>query len=113
MIYFVGLIAGFVNGFFASGAGQLIVFYLIFILKIDSHIGRSVSIGVLCISSIFSIYGYSKFIDFEISKIITIIIIAAITGIVGSKIMNKVDSKILNLISGIVVTSLAIYGLCR
>lgn len=113
MIYLIGLISGFVNGFFASGAGQILVFYLVFILKIDSHIGRSVSIAVLSITSIFSIFGLSNTVDFEFNKIILLIFISGICGIIGSKIMNKIDSKILNLVSGIIVVSLAIYGLCR
>ena len=113
MIYFIGLLAGFVNGFFASGAGHIIVFYLVFILKIDSHVGRTVSIAVLCITSIFSIYGMRDVVKFEVDKVIMIICISAVCGIVGSKIMNKIDSKILNLISGVIVVSLAINGLCR
>jgi hypothetical protein len=113
MIYLIGLIAGFINGFFASGAGQILVFYLIFIMKIDSHIGRSVSIAVLCITSIFTIFGLKDVAKFELSKTIIIVIVSLICGIIGSKIMNKIDSKILNLVSGIIVVSLAIYGLCR
>jgi uncharacterized protein len=113
MIYLIGLIAGFVNGFFASGAGHIIVFYLVFILKIDSHVGRTVSIAVLCITSIYSIFGLRNVVNFELNKVILIICISGICGIIGSKIMNKIDSKILNLLSGVIVVSLAIYGLCR
>ncbi|MDD2375932.1 MAG: TSUP family transporter [Clostridia bacterium] len=113
MIYFVGLISGFVNGFFASGAGNIIILYLVFILKIDSHVGRTTSIAVLCITSIFSIFGLRNIVNFEFDKIILIICISGICGIIGSKIMNKIDSKILNLVSGIIVVSLAICGLSR
>ena len=113
MIYFIGLIAGFVNGFFASGAGQIIVLYLVFILKIDSHIGRTISIAVLCITSIFSIFGLRNVANFELDKVVLIIFISGICGIIGSKIMNKIDSKVLNLVSGIIVVSLAVYGLSR
>lgn len=113
MIYIIGLIAGFANGFFASGAGQILVFYLVFILKIDSHVGRSVSIAVLSTTSIFSIFGLIGSVDFEFDKIVLLVLISGICGIIGSKIMNKFHSKILNLVSGIIVVSLAIYGLCR
>lgn len=113
MIYFIGLISGFVNGFFASGAGSIIILYLVFILKIDSHIGRTVSISVLCITSMFSLFRLRDVVNFQIDKVILIICISAICGIIGSKIMNKIDSKVLNLVSGIILVSLSIYGLCR
>jgi len=113
MIYLIGLIAGFVNGFFATGAGHIIVFYLVFILKIDSHVGRTISIAVLSITSMFSIFGLQSNAKLEFNKIILIILISGICGIIGSKIMQKIDSKILNLVSGIIVVSLAVYGLCR
>ncbi len=113
MIYLIGLIAGFANGLFASGAGQILVFYLVFILKIDTHIGRSVSIAVLSITSIFSIFGLQSVANLELKKTILLIIISGICGIIGSKIMHKIDSKILNLVSGMLVVSLSIYGLCR
>lgn len=113
MIYLVGLIAGLINGFFATGAGHIIVFYLVFILKIDTHIGRSVSVAVLSITSIFTIFGLLKVTNFELNKVIIVIVASAIGGLVGSKIMHKIDSKVLNLVSGIIVVSLAIYGLCR
>ena len=113
MIYFIGLISGFVNGFFASGAGNIIVLYLVFILKIDSHVGRTISIAVLSITSIYTIFGLINVVNFEFDKVVLIIVISGICGIIGSKIMNKIDSKILNLVSGIIVVSLAVYGLCR
>lgn len=113
MIYLIGLIAGFLNGFFASGAGHIIIFYLVFILKIDSHIGRSVSIAVLCITSMFTLFGLKDVAEFEMDKVIYIVIISGICGAIGSKIMHKVNSKVLNLVSGIIVVSLAIFGLCR
>ena len=113
MIYFIGLTSGFVNGFFASGAGNIIILYLVFILKIDSHVGRTTSIAVLCITSLFSVFGLRDVANFQIDKVILVILISGICGIIGSKIMNKIDSKILNLVSGIIVVSLSIYGLCR
>lgn len=113
MIYFIGLISGFVNGFFASGAGNIIILYLVFILKIDSHVGRTISIAVLSITSIYTIFGLRNVINFQFDKVVLILVISGICGIIGSKIMNKIDSKVLNLVSGIIVVSLAVYGLCR
>ncbi len=109
MIYIIGLIVGFLNGLFASGAGQILVFYLIFIKKLDTHLMRGVSVAVLSVASIISIFGYSSFVEFDILKIITIAIVAAITGFLGSKIMKKIPANYLNLISGVLILVLTIY----
>lgn len=111
MIYLIGLIVGVLNGLFAAGAGQILVVYFIFSLKIDSHVSRAVSIAVLSIASIFSAVGYSRFVDFDIFKIIVIAIISFFAGIIGSKIMKKLESNVLNLISGLLITVLAIIRL--
>lgn len=109
MIYFIGLLVGFLNGLFASGAGQILVFYLIFIKKFDTHLMRGVSVAVLSLASAISIFGYSSFIEFDIIKVLVIIIIAAITGYVGSKLMKKIPANILNLISGVLILGLTVY----
>ena len=109
MIYFIGIFVGFLNGLFASGAGQILVFYLIFIKKFDTHLMRGVSIAVLSIASIISIFGYSTFINYDISKVVVLGVISAITGYIGSKLMKKISSNVLNLISGILLVGLTIY----
>ncbi len=109
MIYFISLITGILNGVFASGAGQILVIYLVFIKKIDTHIARALSVSVLCISSVFSIFGYMNFIDFEIKYVITFAIISAITGMIGTKLMKKIPADILNIISGVLIVSLTLY----
>jgi len=113
MIYLIGFLAGILNGFFATGAGQIIIFYLVFIMKIDSHIGRGVSIAVLSVASVFTITGYTNFVKFDLVKVIVIVGISCITGIIGSKFMDKINSKVLNFSSGIIVVCLAIYGFVK
>lgn len=109
MIYFIGILVGLLNGLFASGAGQILVFYLIFILKKDTHMSRALSVSLLSISSIFAIFGYSKLVDLKIDIIITLIFIAIISGLIGTKLMKKIPADILNLISGVLIVSLTIY----
>ena len=109
MIYLVVFFVGILNTLFAAGSGQVLVFYLIFILKLETHKVRALSVALLSISSIFAIFGYKNFIDFEPGKILTLAIIASITGIIGTKLMKKIPSNILNLISGILLVSLTIY----
>ena len=109
MIYFVSFIVGILNGIFASGAGQVLVFFLIFIMKIETHKVRALSIAVLSVSSVFAIFGYKEYIDLNVIKITRIILITGITGIIGTKLMKKIPSEILNLISGILVVGLTLY----
>ncbi len=109
MIYFVGLLCGFLNGLFASGAGQVLIFYLVFLKKYDTHKMRALSVAILSVASIISIFFYSSFVSFDITKIIVLAVISAIGGFLGAKIMKKIDSNILNLISGILIISLTLY----
>lgn len=109
MIYFIGILVGLLNGLFASGAGQVLVFYLIFILKKETHISRALSVSLLSISSIFAIFGYLKMVELKFSIVISLIIIAIISGVIGTKLMKKIPENILNLISGILIISLTIY----
>lgn len=109
MIYFVGLFVGMLNGVFASGSGQVLVFYLIFILKKETHMSRVLSVAILSISSIFAIFGYSKLINFDLKIVTILIIIAIISGFIGTNIMKKIPSNVLNLISGILIVGLTIY----
>lgn len=105
----LGLIVGLLNGLFASGAGQILVFYLIFILKNDTHKSRALSVAILSISSIFTIIGYFGIIKFDILKVLILIAVAIISGNIGAKLMKKIPSNVLNLIAGILILGLTSY----
>lgn len=109
MIYFVGFLVGILNGLFAAGAGQVLVFYLIYILKLETHKVRALSVAILSISSIFAIFGYKDVIEFDFFKVISLVIISGVTGIIGTKLMKKIPSEVLNLISGILLVGLTAY----
>ena len=113
MIYLIGLICGLINGIFASGAGQILVIYLIFVKKIDTHISRATSVLCLSLATMFSIYRYSLVAEFKINQIIIVTITGIIFGKVGAKLMTKINSNLLNLISGIIVVGFSIYNLIR
>ena len=113
MIYLIGLICGLINGVFASGAGQILVIYLIFVKKIDTHISRATSVLCLSLATMFSIYRYSLVAEFKINQIIIVTITGIIFGKVGAKLMTKINSNLLNLISGIIVVGFSIYNLIR
>lgn len=109
MIYLIGILVGILNGLFASGAGQVLVFYLIFIKKMDTHLMRALSVSILSISSIFAIFGYSTMVNFDFIKVCILVVIAIVSGIIGSKVMKKIPSNILNLVSGLLISGLTLY----
>ena len=109
MIYFVVFIVGILNALFAAGAGQVLVFYFIYILKLETHKVRALSVAMLSISSVFAIFGYKDIINYETNKVLVLVVISGITGLIGTKVMKKIPSEILNLISGILLVCLTIY----
>jgi len=111
MIYLVSLISGIINGLFASGAGQILVFYLVFIQKIETHKGRATCLFCTSIATIVSITNYLNVINAEYSILVVVAIVGIITGYLGSKIMNKIEANKLNLLSGAIITFFAVYNL--
>ena len=100
MIYFFSLIVGILNGLFSSGAGQILVFYLVFIKKGDTHKARALSVFALSISSIISLIFLLNFKELKMLDILVLIFASLIFGAIGTRIMKKINSNILNLISG-------------
>ncbi len=110
MMILIGFIAGILNGIFASFAGQLIILYLVFIKKNDSHIMRNISLSVMAIASFITLLTYNIFLELDILTIVTIILLAIVGGYIGNKLMEKVNSKVLNLVAAIATFTLSIYG---
>lgn len=89
----IGLLAGFISGFFASGGGLILVSAFIYFLKMEDKKARGTS--VLCIlpmviaSSIF--YYKDNYINWEVG--IKCAIGGIIGGIVGAKLLKKLPTK--------------------
>lgn len=89
----IGIMAGFISGFFSTGGGMLLVPTFIYFLKIEDKKARATS--AMCIlpmvvtSGIF--YYKNNYIDWEIG------ILCAIGGVVGgylgAKLLKKLDAK--------------------
>lgn len=111
MIYLVSILCGFANGLFAAAAGQIMIFYLIFVLKMETHSARATSIFCISLITIASLIGYMRFIDFKIGRVFIVAFCGLIFGMLGSKFMSKIKSNYLNLISGLLIFGLGIYRL--
>lgn len=94
---FIGLVAGIINGFFATGGGMILVPAFVYLLNMDSKKARGTSI--VCIlpmvitSSIF--YYKNNYIDWKISLLCAIG--GTIGGYLGAKILKKLPEKILKI----------------
>ena len=113
MIYFGSFFAGVINGLFASGAGQIFVFILVFILKNDTHKSRATSVLAMGIITVITLIRYLLEVDIKLKEVILVCIIGLSFGSIGSKLMRKIPEGYLNVLSGVLVTGLAIYSLIR
>ena len=93
----IGIIAGLINGFFASGGGMILVPAFYYILKLNEVESRATS--VLCIlpmvlvSSVF--YYKSNYMDWRLG--IMCAIGGIIGGVIGAKLLKKIDEKYLRI----------------
>lgn len=113
MIYVGSLLAGVINGVFASGAGQIIVFLFIYFMNIETHKARATSVFLLSVVTIITFVRYLEFVALKPAHIVIVILCGIVFGVVGSKLMEKLKSDYLNLLSGLVVAGFAIYSLIK
>lgn len=113
MIYFFSLISGYINGIFASGAGQILVFCLIYILNIETHEARATSVFVIGIITTYTLVKYLQVIDIKILDVIIVSVIGAAFGFLGAKLFKKIPSKYLNIISGVILVIFSIISLIK
>lgn len=89
----IGIIAGFISGFFATGGGMILVPAFIRILKIEDKKARATStvciLPMVLVSGIF--YYKNNYIDWKIG--ILCAIGGTIGGYIGAKLLKKLDEK--------------------
>lgn len=105
----VGIVAGFINGFFGAGGGLLLVPMIAYAGKDDAktaHATTLMCVLFMCISSsVF--YFIKKQLDF---KLIILCGIGSIIGsLIGTKLLKKLKNKVIDLVFAII---LMIAGVC-
>lgn len=103
---------GVVNGVFTSGAGQLLIFYLVYILKQDTKKSRELSLAIMPLISIPTFIFYINKSNIELKISFFLVIISLTFGILGNIVMKEINPLKLNLISGIflvIVTSISLW----
>ena len=101
----IGLLSGFISGFFATGGGLILVPAFIYLLKIEPQKSRGTSVFCILPMVITSSFFYykSNFIDWRIA--ILCAIGGAVGGYIGAKLLKKLPDRILK----IVFTTFLIY----
>ncbi len=89
----IGLVAGFLNGFFGAGGGSALVPMAEKFLGIEEHKAHATAIPVILLFSIVSAFLYVRqgFFDFKIWMYVSIGGIAG--GLVGAKFLKRVPKK--------------------
>ena len=105
----VGLVAGFINGFFGAGGGLLLVPMISYVGNKNSKISHATTLAcvlVMCVaSSIF--YFVKKQVDFKLWLVCGIG--SLIGGFVGTKLLKKLKNNVIDLVFSVV---LMVAGVC-
>lgn len=113
MKYIIFIFIGIINGLFTSGAGQLLIFYLIYILKKDTKKSREYSLSIMPLISIPTFIIYCLKSDIDIIICIFLVLISLFFGFLGNIAMKKINSNVLNLVSGIFLVVITVVSLWR
>ena len=102
MVVFLGLVSGFINGLFGSGAGMIVLPGLISVYGFDSKKARGTSLFILIAVSIITAFFYVKNItDYQALWFITA---GGITGgILGANFVKKIPDRYVRIILAIIM----------
>lgn len=101
----VGLVAGFINGFFGAGGGLLLVPMISYVSKCDaktSHATTLMCVLFMCIAS--SIIYFVKG-EFDLKLILLCGIGSIVGSLVGTKLLKNLKNKIIDLIFAFVLVA--------
>ena len=93
----IGIISGFISGFFSTGGGLILVPAFMYILKLESNKARGTSVFCILPMVITSSFFYykGKYIDWRIA--IYCAIGGTIGGYIGAKLLRKIPEKYLKI----------------
>ena len=113
MTYVIGLLGGFVSGFFGAGGGLLIHPALTRLLKLDEYKARGTTLitifPAILVASIF--YANNNYFNTDI--IIKVVIGGCIGGCIGAKIMKKIPKFYLAIIFDIFLIGISIKNIIK
>ena len=91
----IGIITGFINGFFGSGGGTIVVPAMVMLLGLDEHRAHATAISVILPLTIISVIFYinNDYTDWNITW--KVILGGAAGGYLGAKLMNICPENVL------------------
>lgn len=95
--YAIGILGGFVSGFFGTGGGLIILPALVHILKMDEYQARGTTLASILVGTLIASIFYAGYDYFDISLSIKVAIGGALGGYFGAKIMRKIPQNILSI----------------
>lgn len=97
-VIFIGIIAGLINGLFATGGGMLLVPFFLYVLKLDDTIARATSgfciLPMVIISGI--MYALNEKMEWRIG--ILCAIGGIIGGLIGAKLLGRISKVLLKIL---------------
>lgn len=94
----IGILAGFITGFFSAGGGMIILPAIIYFMNLDEKKARGTTIFIILPLAITAIVFYYKENYFDIPMGIKCAIGGIIGGVIGTKMLKKVSDKFLKLV---------------
>lgn len=104
----IGVICGFLNGFFGAGGGSAVVPAMEKFLGIDEKKSHATAIGIILLMSTASSWLYIKngFFDLKLWALVTLG--GALGGPIGANVLGKISKKWLKIIFGSVIAVTAV-----
>lgn len=103
-----GIFSGFLNGFFGSGGGTVVVPALEFIHKIEEHKAHATAILIILPLSVISTFIYLKNGNIEIAAVVKVAGGSVLGSLLGAKLLKKLSSNLLRKAFGAILIIAAV-----
>lgn len=97
MVYIIGIIGGFVCGFFGAGGGLVLLPAMVNILKVDEYKARGTTLASMFVATLIASIFYAQNNYFDIQIIVKTALGGMIGGFIGAKLTNKLPKEILTI----------------
>ncbi len=105
----VGLLSGFINGFFGAGGGLLLVPMISFVASDDSKKAHATTLGCVLFMCIASAIIYFTKGEYEIKYLVVCTIGSVVGSIFGTKLLKRLKNNIIDLIFAIILVIAGVF----
>lgn len=94
----IGILAGFITGFFSAGGGMIVLPAILYFMKVDEKKARATTIFIILPMALTAGIFYYTGNHFDISMGLKCAIGGIIGGFIGTKLLKKVSDKFLKVV---------------